>query len=64
MIFCLYSLTFDLCRLPFALDKLTAVHENVERQLERQAMDAPNNSLYISAVIQGILVQHFRFFNE
>ena len=73
MIFCSHSLTFDLCRLTFAFYNWTA------RQAHSGSLQTSNvNSNVISAgcpkllpvsdnvsmVIQGVSVQHFRFFNK
>ena len=70
MIFCSHSLTFDfsVSRLHFTigrLDKLIAVHYK-RRTSTRTSSDGCRKLLPISdnvsVVIQGVLVQHFRFF--
>ena len=72
MIFCLGSLAFDLCRLTFAfynlrLDKLAVVHCKRRTSTRRSGGGCPKLfpiSDNVSVVIQGVLEQHFRFFNK
>ena len=67
MIFCSRSLTFDLCRLTFAFYNWTARQGHI-RSMQTSNVNSGDGcpklfpiSGNASVVIQGVLVQHFRF---